>query len=78
MLPALAARLAGYASREGSVELFECARCHLGSWAAIVSAPSALCRLSWPVGVRLRGAPFSCLFHCFFTTRRRWAFDLFA
>ena len=42
MLPALAARLAGYASREGSVELFEDARCYLGSWAAIVSAPQRL------------------------------------
>ena len=42
-----AAGLACYASREGSVELFEDARCHLGSRAAIVSARQRLLPALW-------------------------------
>ena len=49
-----AARPACYASREGSVELFELARCHLGSRAAIVSARQRLLPALWFVGVRVR------------------------
>ena len=51
-----AAGLACQASREGSVELFEGARCHLGSRAAILAARQRLCRLS----ALCRGAGSRC------------------
>ena len=68
MLPALAARLACYASREGSVELFECARCYLGSWAAILAARQRLLPALWA----LCGFPEEDRYDCFSTARRLW------
>jgi len=52
-----AAGLACYASREGSVELFERAKCYLGSRAAILAAGQRFCRLSgfvWGAGANAK------------------------
>ena len=67
-----AAGLACQASREGSVELFEGARCHLGSRAAILAAGQrllpALCFV-WGAGAN---AEFQDRCRCFSTARRLW------